>query len=123
MLSRADARRRTDVVRRTGRPPRPSSGWGRGALRRTLALTALAAAGVVGGVAASAGAAWAGGLGQQVRAADMTSLRATGVPAAWRVSQGSGVLVGVLDTGADLDGPWSGRSGSSQDPLALSTHV
>jgi hypothetical protein len=30
------------------------------------------------------------------------------------------VRVGVLDTGADLDGPWSG---SSQDPLPLSTHV
>jgi hypothetical protein len=30
------------------------------------------------------------------------------------------VHVGVLDTGADLDGPWSG---SSQDPLQLSTRV
>jgi hypothetical protein len=30
------------------------------------------------------------------------------------------VRVGVLDTGADIDGPWSGPS---EDPLQLSTHV
>jgi hypothetical protein len=33
------------------------------------------------------------------------------------------VRVGVLDTGADLDSPWSGWSESFQDPLELSTHV
>jgi subtilisin family serine protease len=91
MLSRADARRRTE----------PSSGWGRRALGRAVAVAALAAAAAAGG----AGIALAGGLGQQVRAADMTSLRAIGVPAAWRVSQGSGVLVGVLDTGVNSRAP------------------
>jgi methylamine utilization protein MauE len=43
--------------------------------------------------------------------------------AVYLASRHGPVRVGVLDTGADLDGPWSGRSGSSQDPLALSTHV
>ncbi|HEY1914892.1 MAG TPA: S8 family serine peptidase [Streptosporangiaceae bacterium] len=55
--------------------------------------------------AAAAGVAAAGGLGQQVRAADTTSLRAIGVPAAWRVSRGRGVLVGVLDTGVNAHAP------------------
>jgi type VII secretion-associated serine protease mycosin len=41
------------------------------------------------------------GIGQEVRGLDMTQLDQIGVPAAWQQSQGSGVTVGVLDTGVD----------------------
>lgn len=43
--------------------------------------------------------------GQAVRADDLTALRAIDVPAAWRVTRGSGVTVAVLDTGASPDAP------------------
>ena len=39
--------------------------------------------------------------GARVRAAEQAQLKAIDVPAAWRVSQGRGVTVGVLDTGVD----------------------
>jgi subtilisin family serine protease len=69
-----------------------------------LAVTGFAAATGGAGVAA-AGEAAAQGLGQQVRADDMSTLRAIDVPAAWRVSRGRGVLVGVLDTGVNAHAP------------------
>jgi type VII secretion-associated serine protease mycosin len=54
------------------------------------------------GIAALTGAAAPGsGVGGQVRAAEQPQLRAIEAPAAWRLSQGHGVTVGVLDTGVD----------------------
>jgi type VII secretion-associated serine protease mycosin len=41
------------------------------------------------------------GAGAQVRAAEQAQLKSIDAPAAWRVSQGRGVTVGVLDTGVD----------------------
>ncbi len=41
------------------------------------------------------------GAGAQVRAAELAQLKSINAPAAWRVSQGRGVTVGVLDTGVD----------------------
>ena len=58
--------------------------------------TARAAAGTVAGITPAAGIS-----GQQARAADLADLVAIGVPAAWRVTRGRGVTVGVLDTGTD----------------------
>jgi subtilisin family serine protease len=39
--------------------------------------------------------------GAQVRSAEQAQLKSINVPAAWRLSQGRGVTVGVLDTGVD----------------------
>jgi type VII secretion-associated serine protease mycosin len=50
-------------------------------------------------------AASAQGVAQQVRTAEMPELREIDVPAAWRVSKGSGVTVAVLDTGTDAGAP------------------
>jgi type VII secretion-associated serine protease mycosin len=47
----------------------------------------------------------AGGAGQQARASDLAELAAINVPAAWRVTMGRGVTVGVLDTGVDTQAP------------------
>ena len=41
------------------------------------------------------------GAGAQVRAAEQAQLKSIDAPAAWRMSQGRGVTVGVLDTGVD----------------------
>jgi len=41
------------------------------------------------------------GVAPGVRSAEQAQLRAVGVAAAWRVTRGSGVTVGVLDSGAD----------------------
>jgi type VII secretion-associated serine protease mycosin len=41
------------------------------------------------------------GAGTQIRAAEQAQLKSINVPAAWRVSRGRGVTVGVLDTGVD----------------------
>ncbi len=41
------------------------------------------------------------GPGAQVRVAEQAQLRAIDAPSAWRLSQGRGVTVGVLDTGVD----------------------
>jgi subtilisin family serine protease len=41
------------------------------------------------------------GTGTQIRAAEQAQLKSINAPAAWRVSQGRGVTVGVLDTGVD----------------------
>jgi type VII secretion-associated serine protease mycosin len=41
------------------------------------------------------------GAGTQIRAAEQAQLKSLNVPAAWRVSRGRGVTVGVLDTGVD----------------------
>ena len=49
-------------------------------------------------------------VGQQVRAADLATLRELDVPAAWRVSRGEGVTVAVLDTGVNGNAP--GLAGS-----------
>jgi type VII secretion-associated serine protease mycosin len=41
------------------------------------------------------------GAGTQIRAAEQAQLKSINAPAAWRVSRGRGVTVGVLDTGVD----------------------
>jgi subtilisin family serine protease len=41
------------------------------------------------------------GAGTQIRAAERAQLKSIDAPAAWRMSQGRGVTVGVLDTGVD----------------------
>jgi type VII secretion-associated serine protease mycosin len=73
-----------------------------------LAAAALAALPWLGGPqGAGAGPATGarGGPGQvagaQVRATEQAQLRSINVPAAWRLSRGRGVTVGVLDTGVD----------------------
>jgi type VII secretion-associated serine protease mycosin len=77
-----------------------------GALRRVNLLSLLVTAGlVVGGLAGVTGVASAQGVGQQVRAADLATLRAIGVPAAWRTAKGRGVTVAVLDTGTSQGAP------------------
>ncbi len=77
------------------------------------AMVALGAAGPAAGPARAAGraraagpaGAAAGGAGQQARASDLAELAAIDVPAAWRVTRGRGVTVGVLDTGVDTRVP------------------
>jgi type VII secretion-associated serine protease mycosin len=74
-----------------------------------LACPVRAAAGTAAGAATAAGTAAAtgaagtaaGGAGQQARASDLAELAAIDVPAAWQVTRGRGVIVGVLDTGVD----------------------
>jgi subtilisin family serine protease len=73
-----------------------------------LAAAALAALPWLGGhrsaAAGPADSARAGpgqAAGVQVRAVEQAQLKSINVPAAWRVSQGRGVTVGVLDTGVD----------------------
>jgi type VII secretion-associated serine protease mycosin len=76
------------------------------ALRRVTLLSLLVTAGLVaGGVAGVTGVASAQGVGQQVRAADLATMRAIDVPAAWRTAKGRGVTVAVLDTGASQGAP------------------
>jgi type VII secretion-associated serine protease mycosin len=71
---------------------------GRPACHARLIVPGLALA----AMAALTGAAAAGsGVGGQVRAAEQPQLRAIEAPAAWRLSQGRGVTVAVLDTGVD----------------------
>ena len=67
--------------------------------RARLAVPGLALAGitVLTGAAAQGPASVAG----QVRAAEQPQLQAIEAPAAWRLSQGRGVTVAVLDTGVD----------------------
>jgi type VII secretion-associated serine protease mycosin len=66
--------------------------------RARLTVPGLALA----GIAALTGAAAPGsGAGGQVRAAEQPQLGAIEAPAAWRLSQGRGVTVAVLDTGVD----------------------
>jgi len=77
----------------------------------TLAAVALASLPWLGGhqggarpPTGPAGAAQPGpgqGAGAQVRAAEQAQLKAIDAPAAWRLSRGLGVTVGVLDTGVD----------------------
>jgi subtilisin family serine protease len=73
----------------------------------TLAALAMAALPWLGGhpgTAVPAGVSRPGpapGAGAPVRAAEQAQLKAVDAPAAWRVSQGRGVTVGVLDTGVD----------------------
>jgi type VII secretion-associated serine protease mycosin len=65
-------------------------------------VAAVAGAGVMLVLpAAGAHAATAQSVPQEARGLDMTQLGQVGAPAAWRVSKGAGVTVGVLDTGAD----------------------
>jgi type VII secretion-associated serine protease mycosin len=73
------------------------------AARRTAAcaLTAAMAAALAAFGAASPAPAAAQSIGQQVRAAELPELQQIDVPAAWPVSKGAGVTVGVLDTGTD----------------------
>jgi len=68
-------------------------------------VPACALAGVLGVGAAGAPATSARGPGTAVRAAEQPQLRAIAAPAAWRLSRGQGVTVGVLDTGADAGVP------------------
>ena len=66
--------------------------------RARLTMPGLALA----GIAVLTGAAAPGnGVGGQVRAAEQPQLRDIEAPAAWRLSQGRGVTVAVLDTGVD----------------------
>lgn len=65
--------------------------------RARLTVPGLALA----GIAVLTGAAAPGGVGGQVRAAEQAQLRAIEAPVAWRLSQGRGVTVAVLDTGVD----------------------
>jgi type VII secretion-associated serine protease mycosin len=69
-------------------------------LRAAVALAALAGA-LALAAAGNAGSASAQTVSQQARSDDLAMLRTVGVPAAWRVSQGSGVIVAVLDTGVN----------------------
>ena len=66
------------------------------AIGRSVAAASLLAAGVL---AASSGTASAQSITQQVRTADIGTLRQIDVPAAWPRTMGSGVTVAVLDTG------------------------
>jgi len=68
-------------------------------------LVALGTAGPVAGRASAAAGSAAGGAGQQARASDLAELAAIDVPAAWQVTRGRGVTVGVLDTGVDTQVP------------------
>jgi type VII secretion-associated serine protease mycosin len=72
---------------------------GRTATALTLSafIVALGAAGPAAVPARGA----AGSAGQQARASDLAELAAIDVPAAWRVTRGRGVTVGVLDTGVN----------------------
>lgn len=73
-------------------------------LRAARALTALA--GTLALAAAGNGwIAFAQTISQQARADDLAMLRSAGVPAAWRVSKGSGITVAVLDTGVNATAP------------------
>ena len=67
------------------------------ALLLSAVIVALGTAGPAAGPARGA----AGSAGQQARASDLAELAAIDVPAAWRVTRGRGVTVGVLDTGVN----------------------
>ena len=73
-----------------------SGATARGAVAVGLAALALAT---------SSGAASAQTIGQQVRSADLATLRQIDVPSAWSLSKGSGVTVAVLDTGVGRSAP------------------
>jgi type VII secretion-associated serine protease mycosin len=67
-------------------------------LRRAVAI---AAAGSAALAVLAAGSAAQAAAPPQIRAAEQAQLRAIGVTAAWQVTRGSGVTVGVLDSGVD----------------------
>jgi type VII secretion-associated serine protease mycosin len=76
--------------------------------RAVLTAAALAALpwlaghqGAAGGLANLTRAGPGQGAGTQIRAAEQAQLKGIHAPAAWRVSRGRGVTVGVLDTGVD----------------------
>jgi type VII secretion-associated serine protease mycosin len=69
-------------------------------------VTALILSAVLVALGTAGPAAWpargaAGSAGQQARASDLAQLAGIDVPAAWRVTRGRGVTVGVLDTGVN----------------------
>lgn len=74
------------------------AGWSAGC--GLLGAAALFAAGTVPAAAAPRSAADSSP-GQQVRALELPELEAIGADAAWSISRGTGVTVGVLDTGTD----------------------
>jgi subtilisin family serine protease len=90
-------RRRLGAVR-GGRPPRAIL---LAALGILLLLTLLAAQ----GSAAAEQTAPRQSPAQLARADELPLLQQIGVPAAWRISRGKHVLVGVLDTGVNPDAP------------------
>ena len=67
-------------------------------LRRAVVIAAAGSAALAGLAAGSPAQAAAP---PQVRAAEQAQLRAIGVTAAWQVTRGSGVTVGVLDSGVN----------------------
>ncbi len=81
----------------------PARARARATFRRVTAFAASAVIVALGaaGPAATPARGAAESTGQQARASDLAELASIGVPAAWRVTRGRGVTVGVLDTGVD----------------------
>ena len=116
----AHARRPERSLRRDGpvrsvRTIRPGVAFGAGATALTLAAAVVVPVATLTGDASTARRASApgpGGNAQQVAAAPVDQIRAREwhldamrVPRAWRLSQGAGVTVAVLDTGVDRRHP------------------
>ncbi len=83
---------------------------------RFQAVLAVAALAALPGLGMHQRAAVGRGAGAQIRTAEQAQLKSINAPAAWRASQGHGVIVGVLDTGVDASAPdLSGSVGTGPD--------